>query len=243
VITHCEKNRFRFAVIDAPAKRAIATDLDPRSQNDSKYAAFYYPWIVISDPRSGVRREVPPGGYMCGIYSRTDNTRGVFKAPANEVVRGAIDLEYEIDNGTQENLNPKGINVIRRFPGRGIRVWGARTLSSDPLWKYISVRRLFIFLEASIYNSTQWVVFEPNDQRLWARVKQTLTLFLRTQWREGALFGAKEEEAFSVAVGRETMTEDDILNGRLIIEVGIAPVRPAEFVIFRVFQKTQEAKS
>ncbi len=243
VVTHCEKNRFRFAVIDAGANQAVAANLDPRSKNDSKYGAFYYPWIVISDPRSGVRRNVPPGGYMCGIYARTDNTRGVFKAPANEVVRGAIDLEYEIDHGTQENLNPKGVNVIRRFPGRGIRVWGARTLSSDPLWKYVSVRRLFIFIEASIFNSTQWVVFEPNDQKLWARVKQTLTLFLRTQWREGALFGAKEEEAFSVAVGRETMTEDDILNGRLIIEVGIAPVRPAEFVIFRVFQKTQEATS
>jgi phage tail sheath protein FI len=243
IVTHCEKNRFRFAVIDAPANQPIATSLDPRSSNDSKYGAFYYPWIVISDPRSGARRKIPPGGSICGIYALTDNTRGVFKAPANEVVRGAIDLEYEIDHGMQENLNPKGVNVIRRFPGRGIRVWGARTLSSDPLWKYVNVRRLFIFIEASIYNSTQWVVFEPNDARLWARVKQTLTLFLRTQWREGALFGDKEEEAFSVAVGRETMTEDDILNGRLIIEVGIAPVRPAEFVIFRVFQKTQEAKS
>jgi phage tail sheath protein FI len=134
------------------------------------------------------------------------------------------------------------VNCIRRFPGRGIRVWGARTLSSDPLWKYVNVRRLFIFLEASIYYATQWVVFEPNDPRLWARVKQTVTLFLRTQWREGALFGEKEEEAFHVAIGRDTMTEDDILNGRLIIEIGIAPVRPAEFVIFRVYQKTQEAK-
>ena len=167
----------------------------------------------------------------------------MWKAPANEVVAGAIDLEYDITTGAQEVLNPKGVNVIRRFPGRGIRVWGARTMSSDPLWKYVNVRRLFIFLEASIYNSTQWVVFEPNDPRLWARVKQTITLFLRTQWREGALFGEKEEEAFSVAVGRETMTEDDILNGRLIVEIGVAPVRPAEFVIFRIFQKTQEATS
>jgi len=135
------------------------------------------------------------------------------------------------------------VNVIRRFPGRGIRVWGARTLSSDPLWKYVNVRRLFIFIEASIYEATQWVVFEPNNDQLWARLKQTITLFLRTQWRAGALLGAKEDEAFTVAVGRDTMTQDDILNGRLIIEVGIAPVRPAEFVIFRVFQKTQEAKS
>lgn len=243
VITHCEQNRFRFAVVDSSANLAAASTIQPRNNNDTKYGAFYYPWIYISDPRTGARTKVPPGGYVCGIYGRSDNTRGVFKAPANEIVRGALDLEFNIDQGTQEVLNPRGVNVIRRFPGRGIRVWGARTLSSDPLWKYVSVRRLFIFIEASIYNSTQWVVFEPNDHRLWARVKQTVTLFLRTQWREGALFGEKEEEAFSVNVGRETMTEDDILNGRLIIEVGIAPVRPAEFVIFRVFQKTQEAKA
>src|SRR5262245_12447419 len=243
VVTHCEKNRFRFAVVDAAPNTGVPATLDPRTDNDTKYAAFYYPWIWVSDPRSGTRITIPPGGPVLGIYARTDNTRGVFKAPANETVAGALDLEYDIDQRTQEVLNPRGVNVIRRFPGRGIRVWGSRTLSSDPLWKYVPVRRLFIFIEASIYNSTQWVVFEPNDYKLWARVKQTVTLFLRTQWREGALLGAKEEEAFSVAVGRETMTEDDILNGRLIIEVGIAPVRPAEFVIFRVYQKTQEAKS
>ena len=243
VVAHCEKNRFRFAVIDAAKSQANATSLDPRSKNDTKYAGFYYPWLTTTDPQTGKRKSIPPGGAICGIYARTDNTRGVWKAPANEPVIGALELEYDIDQGTQEILNPRGVNVIRRFPGRGIRVWGSRTLSSDTLWKYVPVRRLFIFLEHSIYNATQWVVFEPNDQRLWARVKQSVTLFLRTQWREGALMGDKEEEAFSVNVGYDTMTEDDILNGRLIIEVGIAPVRPAEFVIFRIFQKTQEAKS
>lgn len=243
LITHCENSRFRFAVIDGPQNEPNSTNLDPRSTiADTKYAAHYYPWLVVSDPRTGARTEVPPSGAVCGIYARTDNTRGVWKAPANETVAGALDLKYEVNTGAQENLNPKGVNCIRRFPGRGIRVWGARTLSSDPLWKYVNVRRLFIFLEASIYYATQWVVFEPNDPRLWARVKQTVTLFLRSQWREGALFGDKEDEAFHVAIGRDTMTEDDILNGRLIIEIGIAPVRPAEFVIFRVFQKTQEAK-
>ncbi|HLL31181.1 MAG TPA: phage tail sheath family protein [Allosphingosinicella sp.] len=243
VITHCQKNRYRFAVIDSPRDVADPSNLDPRSTlADTKYAAFYYPWIYVSDPRSGNRIKVPPSGSVCGIYALTDNTRGVWKAPANETIAGALDLEYDVTHGAQEVLNPKGVNVIRRFPGRGIRVWGARTMSSDPLWKYVNVRRLFIFLEASIYNSTQWVVFEPNDPKLWARVKQTVTLFLRSQWREGALFGDKEEQAFSVAVGRETMTEDDILNGRLIVEIGIAPVRPAEFVIFRIYQKTSEAK-
>ena len=244
IVTHCERNKYRFAVIDAPAGQANANNLRPRDANDTKYGAFYYPWIEISDPVTGARKMVPPGGHVCGIYALTDNTRGVFKSPANETVAGALDLEFDIDERTQEVLNPRGVNVIRRFPGRGIRVWGARTLSSDPLWKYVSVRRLFIFIEASIYRSTQWVVFEPNDERLWARVKQTVTLFLRTQWREGALMGAKEEEAFVVSVGRGlTMTEDDILNGRLIIEVGIAPVRPAEFVIFRFYQKTREANT
>jgi len=155
-------------------------------------------------------------------------------------VANTLDLEFDIDTGKQENLNPKGGNCIHRFPGRGIRVWRARTLASDPMWKYVNVRRLLIFLETSIYYSTQWAVFEPNDQRLWARVKQTVTLFLRTQWREGALFGAREEDAFSVTVEPETMTEGDILDGRLIIEVGIVPVHPAEFVIFRVFQETRE---
>jgi hypothetical protein len=243
VVTHCERNRFRFAVIDGPEIEPDSADLDPRSTiGDTRFAAFYYPWIIVADPRTGARTAVPPSGAICGIYALTDNMRGVWKAPANETVAGALDLQYGVDTGAQEKLNPKGVNVIRRFPGRGIRVWGARTLSSDPLWKYINIQRLFIFLEASIYFSTRWVVFEPNDSRLWARVEQIVTLFLRSQWREGALFGEKEEEAFSVAIGRGTMTEDDILNGRLIVEIGVAPVRPAEFVVFRVYQKTREAR-
>jgi len=148
-----------------------------------------------------------------------------------------FDLEYYVDTGTQEVLNPRGVNAIRRFPARGIRVWGARTLSDNALWKYISVRRLFIFLEHSIYDSTQWVVFEPNDERLWARVKDTIRLFLRTQWRNGAMMGLTEDEAFTIACDRTTMTQDDIDNGRLICVIGIAPVKPAEFVIFRIQQK------
>jgi phage tail sheath protein FI len=166
----------------------------------------------------------------------------VFKAPANEIVRGALDLEQEINDQVQDDLNPKGVNVIRSFPGRGIRVWGARTITSNALWKYVSVRRLFIFLERSIYEGTQWVVFEPNDDRLWARVTDTIRLFLRSQWRLGALFGRTEQEAFFITCDRTTMTQDDILNGRLICEIGIAPVRPAEFVIFRIFQNTAESQ-
>jgi len=171
-----------------------------------------------------------------GIFSRSDQDRGVHKAPANEVVRGAVGLKYLLNTGEQDILNPIGVNCIRSFPGRGIRVWGARTLSSNTLWKYINVRRLFLFLEESIEEGTQWVVFEPNDEKLWARVKQTITQFLTRVWKDGALMGTTTEEAFFVRCDRTTMTQDDIDNGRLIVLIGVAPVKPAEFVIFRIAQ-------
>jgi len=243
IVDYCDDLRFRFAVIDSPKGINDVSGLNPRNTiTDSTRAAFYYPWIFISDPRTGARKLVPPGGHVLGVYARTDNERGVFKAPANEVLRGVLDLEYDIKDESQDDLNPKGVNVTRSFPGRGIRVWGARTITSDSLWKYVSVRRLFIFLERSIYEGTQWVVFEPNDDRLWARVIDTIRLFLRTQWRLGALMGRTEQEAFHITCDRTTMTQDDILNGRLICEIGVAPVRPAEFVIFRIFQDTAEAQ-
>jgi phage tail sheath protein FI len=243
VIEHCENLKFRFAVVD-PDKSVDVTNFEPRSAvTDTQYAALYYPWIAISDPQTGARKEVPPGGHVLGVYARTDTERGVFKAPANEILRGVLELTADIGDSTQDVLNPRGVNAIRQFPERGIRIWGARTLTSDALWKYVSVRRLFIFLERSIYEGTQWVVFEPNDDRLWARVIDTIRLFLRTQWRLGALFGRTEDEAFFITCDRTTMTQDDILNGRLICEIGIAPVRPAEFVIFRIFQNTAEAQT
>lgn len=243
IIAHCERLRFRFAVIDCQKGVNDSASLDPRtSLADTEYAAFYYPWLAIADPQTGARKIVPPGGHSLGVYARTDIERGVFKAPANETLRGVLELEFDINDGKQDVLNPRGVNVIRQFPGRGIRIWGARTMTSNALWKYVSVRRLFIFLERSIYEGTQWVVFEPNDTRLWARVTDTIRLFLRGQWRLGALFGRTEEQAFFVTCDESTMTQDDILNGRLICEIGIAPVRPAEFVIFRIFQYTAEAQ-
>jgi phage tail sheath protein FI len=246
LMTFCENNKYRFLILDTKRGQAQIGTIDPRSgqpagARPSQYAAFYYPWIKVYDADSGAQKFVPPGGHVAGIYARTDIERGVFKAPANEVVRGALELEFEVTDGGQAILNPRGVNAIRAFPGRGRRVWGARTLSDNTLWKYVSVRRLFIFIEASIFRGTQWVVFEPNDQRLWGRVKQTITEFLRTQWRLGALFGATEDEAFFVRVDRSTMTDDDINNGRLIVVIGIAPVRPAEFVIFRIAQLTASA--
>ncbi|MCD4775046.1 MAG: phage tail sheath family protein, partial [Candidatus Aegiribacteria sp.] len=235
LITHCETLKDRFAIIDAEQGEDAST-LNPRSDRVTQYAAFYYPWIYIVDPQTGSLRVIPPGGYMAGIYARSDTERGVHKAPANEVVRGAKKLEFLITKGEHDLLNPRGVNVIRSFPGRGIRVWGARTLSSNTLWKYINVRRLFIFVEESIEEGTQWVVFEPNNEKLWARVRATITQFLTRVWRDGALMGIKAEEAFFVKCDRSTMTQDDIDNGRLICVIGIAPVKPAEFVIFRIAQ-------
>ena len=182
----------------------------------------------------------PPSGFLAGIYARTDVARGVHKAPANEVIRSIRGFESAISKREQDILNPENINVLRAFPGRGNRVWGARVLTSDPAWRYVNVRRLFIMIEESIDEGTQWVVFEPNDEPLWARVRQSVSRFLMTQWRIGALQGATADEAFFVVCDRSTMTQDDIDNGRLICEIGIAPVKPAEFVIFRIQQKTLE---
>jgi phage tail sheath protein FI len=234
VVNHCESMKDRFAIIQAPDSVTDIAKFEPPT--DSKFAAIYYPWIKVMDPLTQRLKLIPPGGHVAGIYARTDTERGVHKAPANEVVRGASALQFPVMKGMQDMLNPRGINCIRAFAGRGIRVWGARTISSDPIWKYINVRRLFNYLEESIEEGTQWVVFEPNDVKLWARVKQTISLFLTTQWRNGALMGNTPEEAFFVKCDRTTMTQDDIDNGRLIVKIGVAPVKPAEFVIFRIAQ-------
>jgi uncharacterized protein len=239
-VRHCESHRFRFAIVDPPNVDPIA--LHPRDAAtgiaDSAYAACYAPWLVAPDPAGGADPTIPPGGAVAGIYGRVDTERGVHKAPANELARGVTGLAFAVTDAGQDQLNPRGVNAIRAFPARGIRVWGARTLSSDGLWKYVTVRRLFIFLERSIYEGTQWVQFEPNDERLWARVSDSIRLFLRGQWHTGALLGRTEDEAFFITCDRSTMTQDDILNGRLVCEIGIAPLRPAEFVIFRIFQRT-----
>lgn len=242
MISHCENMKDRFAILDSIGKYTVQEIQTWRNDNlDSKYAALYYPWIQVLDPikaDNSNTRMIPPSGYIAGIFARSDTERGVHKAPANEIIRGVVDLERKISTGEQEILNPDGINCIRAFPGRGIRVWGARTISSDSLWKYVNVRRLFLYLEESIEEGTQWVVFEPNDEKLWARVKQTISQFLTRVWRDGALMGTKAEEAFFVKCDRSTMTQDDIDNGRLIVLIGVAPVKPAEFVIFRIAQWT-----
>jgi len=241
LIQHCEQLRYRFGVIDPRDGLSIQGIRDFRDAIDTKYAALYYPWIEVRDP--SVRRNVvvAPSLHMIGLYARVDVNRGVHKAPANEVIGAITRIAQDVNQREQDMLNPKGINALRFFPGRGNRVWGARTLSSDSAWKYINVRRIFIYVEASIDRGTQWVVFEPNDEPLWARVRATITNFLTTTWRSGMLQGSTPDEAFFVKVDRSTMTQDDIDNGRLICLIGIAPVKPAEFVIFRIQQKTLEA--
>jgi len=245
VISHCEQEKYRFAVLDSPPNASLAAARAHRGRFDSKYAAVYYPWVQLAHPLTGALMYVPPSGTMLGIYARSDAERGVHKAPANEVTRNAIDLETRVSTGDQEVLNPEGINVIRDFRphNRGIRVWGARTISSDPEWVYVNVRRLFIFIEASIDRGTQWVVFEPNNPDLWGRVRRTIETFLDAQWRIGALLGAKATDAYYVKCDRSTMTLDDIANGRLVVEIGIAPTRPAEFVIFRIGQFTADTRA
>jgi phage tail sheath protein FI len=239
MIAHCELMSDRVAILDPPPNlnaQQIREWRRDKAGYDSKYATLYWPWIRVFDPILGRGVDVPPSGHMAGIWARNDDTRGVHKAPANEVIRGAIDLELLITKGEHDQLNPEGINCIRAFPGRGIRVWGARTLSSDPAWRYLNVRRLFNFIEESILEGTQWVVFEPNDMALWERVKRTLNAFLVRQWRDGALFGATPQEAFYVKCDSETNPAEVIDAGQLVVEVGIAPVKPAEFVIFRIAQ-------
>ena len=235
VLSHCENMRYRFAILDAPEvieKGGVDKIPKPR---DTKYGAYYFPWLEVYDPVKGNVFQ-PPSGYMAGIYARSDGEKGVHKAPANEVVRGALGLRYSITKGEQDSLNPKGINCIRAFTNRGIRVWGARTISSDASWRYINVRRLFNMVEQSIEIGTQWVVFEPNDPRLWKRVTRDLSAFLMRLWRQGALFGKTPEEAFYVKCDDETNPPEVIDAGQMIVEIGMCPVKPAEFVIFRIGQ-------
>lgn len=243
LISHCENLKNRFAVLDMPEEYTKTKELlEYREMIDSTYAAMYHPWIQVFDRSTQKPGYFPPSGAVMGVYARTDVERGVHKAPANETIM-CTDLSVNYNKGEQDILNPAGINLIRRLPGQGIRVWGARTASSNSAFKYVNVRRLFIYVEESIKANTNWVVFEPNDMTLWSRVNITISSFLDTLWRSGMLAGASPEESYFVEIGPSTMTQDDIKNGRLICNVGISPSRPAEFVIFRVTQYTAESAS
>jgi phage tail sheath protein FI len=246
LIDHCELLKDRFAILDPPDGEDIGGIGAFRQAFDTEYAALYYPWCITVDPSTSLNVHVPPSGFLAGIYADTDVNRGVHKAPANVVIQGINlvgGLAADVTKREQDVLNPVGINALRFFPGLGERVWGARTLSSDTNWKYINVRRLFIYVEKSIFNGTQWVVFEPNNDQLWALVRQSISAFLTTVWQTGALAGTTQDQAFFVQCDRTTMTQDDLDNGRLICIIGLAPVYPAEFVIFRFEQKTASSQS
>jgi hypothetical protein len=245
LITQCETLKYRFAILDpkpAPSggTPSVQDIHNQRDLYDTKYAAIYYPRMIVPDPLTNMPLTIPPSGHMAGIYAHTDNTRGVWKAPANVVINGIDSLEVKLSKGDQDILNPEPNNIccLRDFEaqGRGLRVYGARCITSLTEWKYINIRRLFIFLEASLDQGTQWAVFEPNDQKLWNRLIQSVSAFLTSVWREGGLMGAKPEQAYFVKCGYDTMSQDDIDNGRLIMLVGVAPVFPAEFVIIRIGQ-------
>jgi uncharacterized protein len=244
MIAHCENMGDRMAILDAPPNQLPQDILEWRMNTagyDSKFATLYYPWLEVMDPLTNQPMYVPPSGHVAGVWCRTDATRGVHKAPANEVVLGVNGLGFQVTQEEQGGLNKVGINCIRSFPGRGIRIWGARTLSSDPEWRYLNVRRLFNYIAESIMEGTQWSVFEPNDERLWLQLRIAATNFLTRTWREGALFGASPAEAFYVKCDSETNPPDVIEAGQVIVEIGISPVKPAEFVIFRISQFTAGA--
>jgi Bacteriophage tail sheath protein len=239
MISHCESLGDRMCILDTPPDLIPQDVLEWRKDTagyDSKMAALYWPWLEVIDPLSKRPIMVPPSGHVAGLWARTDDQRGVHKAPANEVVMGATSLGFQLTSVEQGELNRLGINCIRAFSGRGIRVWGARTLSSDPEWRYINVRRLFNFVSQTLMEGTQWSVFEPNDERLWLKLRASVSNFLTNLWRGGALFGTSPEQAFFVKCDAETNPPEVIEAGQVVCEVGISPVKPAEFVIFRLSQ-------
>jgi uncharacterized protein len=246
LVNHCEVMRYRFAVLEVPLQSTLAQARGHRQNFDSDRAAVYYPGLVIPDSfgNPGDRRIIPSSGHMLGVIARTDIIRGVHKAPANEVVRGILGFETKLTKGEQDILNPINLNCYRDFreENRGLRIYGGRVATSNPEFRYVNVRRLMLFIEQSLDTGLQWAVFEPNSEPTWATVKQSITGFLTSVWRNGALEGVVAEEAFFVNIGYDlTMTQDDIDNGRMIVEIGVAPVKPAEFVILRISQKTREA--
>lgn len=241
LIDHCGNADYRFAILDLPKGKNSESEVKAqRDRFDSPNAAIYHPWIQIFDSLLKKKCSIPPSGAIAGIYTRCARQHGIHKAPANEIVHGCIGLECLYSKGDQDRLNPMGVNLIRLFPGEGFRVWGARTCSSDGVWRYINVRRLLLFLEASIREGTTWVRFEPNDQNMWGRVTSAIETFLTNMWRGGALTGTSPGEAFFVKADLSTMTLDDVRNKRFVCLIGVAVVKPAEFITFRIMHKTNE---
>lgn len=242
LIKLCETHKDCFAILDTPNGLDISGVRRFRRRFNTAFASLYYPWLEVTDPGTNRNVQLASSGHIAGIYARVDLDRGVHTAPASEPIRGITKIARDISNADQGLLNPEGINALRFFPDRGNLVWGGRTLSSDSEWRYVNVRRLFIFVEDSIAKGAQWALFEANNERLWKNMRQNVSEFLLNLWRQGSLQGSKPQEAFFVKCDRTTMTQNDLDQGRLICEIGVAPVRPAEFVIFRIGQWTADRK-
>jgi len=252
LLDHCETDGARMAILDPPPDLQPQEIVDWRMNvagYDSASATLYYPWIEVTDPLSKRRTAVPPSGHVAGVWARTASTGGIHRAPTDAAVLGASGLAFEVSEDEQQVLAKAGVNSIRSFPGRGIRIWGARTLSSDPEWRYSTVRRLFMYISESIAKGTQWAVFEPNDEELWTQLRIAISNFLSRTWYEGALFGPSPEQAFYVKCDAETNPPDVVEAGQVVVEIGIAPAKPedaveaeeAEFVVFRISQMTAAA--
>ena len=243
LVAHVEREPGRFLILDPPAAQGPAQVRAQRARLDTSHAALYYPWVIANDALAAVAAAsiaLPPGGFLCGIHIRTAAEQGIHEPPANRVIRGALDFEIRLDQSQQQALTAEGINCLRAFAGRRPRVWGARTMGSDPEWKYLNVRRYFDCLQRSLDRGTRWAVFERNDETLWKNLRSLIEDFLLVEWRNGALQGSKPEQAWFVRCDRSTMTQEDIDQGRLVCLVGIALLRPAEFVIFRLSQPTAD---
>ncbi len=235
----CESLKDRFALLDAPPTKDIEEVRKWRRRLSSSYAAMYYPWIAI-DTAGAALSMCPPSGHVAGVIARCDGQEGVHKAPANEVIHGAVGLMLNMNEDHLGLLNADGINAVRGFPGRGIRVWGARTTSDDPDWRYVNVRRMFIMLRRALEEGTQWAVFEPNEPRTWERLSNSVDEFLKRLWADGYFAGATPEESYFVKCDASTNPPEGRQAGQLLIEVGIAPAIPAEYIIFNVVQKMSE---
>ncbi|WP_162314067.1 phage tail sheath family protein [Pseudoxanthomonas yeongjuensis] len=243
LVAHAGHEPGRFLVLDPPAAQDLAQVRAQRARLDTSHAALYYPWIVANDvlaTTGAASITLPPGGFLCGIHVRTAIEQGIHKPPANSAIRGALDFETRLSELQQDVLNPEGINCLRAFDGRGLRVWGARTMGSDPEWKYINIRRYSDYLQRSLERGTRWAAFERNDETLWSNLRAVIQDFLHDEWRNGALLGSKPEQAWFVSCDRSTMTQEDIDQGRLVCLVGVALLKPAEFAIFRLSQPTAD---
>jgi phage tail sheath protein FI len=239
MVDHCERMHDRFCLLDSMPGDTMQEAIAWRRHFDSSHASFYFPWIRVRRGEQ-VLQPMPPSGHIAGSIARADEAEGVHRAPANQPLQGLVDVSARVRKRERDACFDQRVNTLIPFPGRGIRIWGARTLSSDQAWTQINVRRLFILIRKSVEKYAQWVVFEPNEESLWKKIVRSVESFLDDLWREGALVGGTRDEAFYVKCDEETNPAESRDVGQLTVEVGVAPVKPAEFIVVRIHQWTRE---